>query len=335
MNIDRRKLLIGFILVDAVVVSLILLYVLNRPNAGVANTASGERVRIQLNWVPEPEFGGFYAALQDGLYAQEGIDVEIIKGAAGTPAPQMASSGQVECAIASADQMLTLNEKGGDLTAVFSVFETSPMGIMVKADAPWTSLEELWKSDATVAVEAGLPYLKYLSKKIPDSKVRIVPTGAGLAGFERGAVQGQQCFVTAEPVQMELKKVPVRVFSLAASGYDPYAVLVVTKASWLAEHREVAAKLVRALREGWTRYLADPAKYNVAIAKLNPAMSVEAMNIAAEKQRDLVAPPGTGAHEIGSMSSERWTTLATQLQELGTISKQPASIDAVFWNAPK
>ena len=205
MNIDRRKLLIGFILVDAVVVSLILLYVLNRPNAGVANTASGERVRIQLNWVPEPEFGGFYAALQDGLYAQEGIEVEIIKGAAGTPAPQMASSGQVEFAIASADQMLTLNEKGGDLTAVFSVFETSPMGIMVKADAPWTSLEELWKSDATVAVEAGLPYLKYLSKKVPDSKVRIVPTGAGLAGFERGAVQGQQCFVTAEPVQMELK----------------------------------------------------------------------------------------------------------------------------------
>jgi NitT/TauT family transport system substrate-binding protein len=301
----------------------------------VANTASGERVRIQLNWVPEPEFGGFYAALQDGLFAQEGLEVEIIKGAAGTPAPQMASSGQVECAIASADQMLTLNEKGGDLTALFSVFETSPMGIMVKADAPWTSLEELWKSDATVAVEAGLPYLKYLSKKIPDSKVRIVPTGAGLAGFERGAVQGQQCFVTAEPVQMELKKVPVRVFSLAASGYDPYAVLVVTKTSWLAEHREAATKLVRALREGWTRYLADPAKYNVEISKLNPAMSVEAMNIAAEKQRELVAPTGAGARTIGSMTSERWTTLSAQLQELGTISKQPASIDAVFWNAPK
>jgi NitT/TauT family transport system substrate-binding protein len=184
-------------------------------------------------------------------------------------------------------------------------------------------------------VEAGLPYLKYLSKKIPDSKVRIVPTGAGLAGFERGAVQGQQCFVTAEPVQMELKKVPVRVFSLAASGYDPYAVLVVTKTSWLAEHREAATKLVRALREGWTRYLADPAKYNVEISKLNPAMSVEAMNIAAEKQRELVAPTGAGARTIGSMTSERWNTLAAQLQELGTISKQPASIDAVFWNAPK
>ena len=335
MNIDRRKLLIGFVIVDALVVTLVLAYMLNRPKEGVSDSAGLEKVRLQLNWVPEPEFGGFYAALQDGLYAKEGLDVEIIKGGAGTPAPQMASSGQVEYAIASADQMLTLNEKGGDLTAVFSVFDTSPMGIMVKADAPWNSLEELWASEATVAVEAGLPYLKYLGKKIANSKVRIVPTGAGLAAFERGAVQGQQCFITAEPVQMELKNIPVRVFSLAASGYDPYAVLVVTKSSWLAEHREAATKLVRALREGWTRYLADPAKYNVAIAKLNPAMSVEAMDIAAKKQRDLVAPSGTGAHEVGSMSSERWSTLAAQLQELGMISKQPVSIDAVFWNAPK
>jgi len=68
---------------------------------------------------------------------------------------------------------------------------------------------------------------------------------------------------------------------------------------------------------------------------LNPAFSVEAMYIAAKKQRDLVAPSVTGAHEVGSMSSERWSTLAAQLQELGMISKPPVSIDAVFWNAPK
>ena len=84
---------------------------------------------------------------------------------------------------------------GGDLVAVFSIFDHSPMGIMVKADAPWKDLGELWKSDATLAVEAGLPYVKYLDRTYPGGKRKLVPSGTGLAAFERGAVQGQQCFV--------------------------------------------------------------------------------------------------------------------------------------------
>lgn len=293
------------------------------------------RLRLQLNWVPEPEFGGMYAAVQDGLFAKEGLEVELIKGTAGTPAAQMAASGSVELAIASADQVLTLNERGGGLVAIYSIFDRSPMGVMVKADAPWKSLEELWKGDATVAMESGLPYLRFLSKTFPGGKVRVVPTGTGLAAFERGAVQAQQCFVSAEPVQMELKKVPVRVFSLAESGYNPYVALVVTKYAWLAEHRDEATRLVRALREGWRRYQADPAKYNPGIARLNPAMTPEAMAIAAAKQREMVQPPGMQPASIGTMTRERWQRLAEQLVELGTIAKPPASVDALFWNAPE
>jgi hypothetical protein len=170
---------------------------------------------------------------------------------------------------------------------------------MVKADSKFNSIEDLWKSDSTVAMEAGLPYLKFLNRKYPGSKVKIVPTGTGLAAFERGAVQGQQCFISAEPVQMELKKVPVRVFSLAVSGYDPYVELVVTKRSWLEAHRAEAAKFVNALREGWIRYQAEPAKYNPGIAKLNPAMSLEAMDMAARKQHDMVMLPGSAPADVG------------------------------------
>jgi NitT/TauT family transport system substrate-binding protein len=161
----------------------------------------------------------------------------------------------------------------------------------------------------------------------------MVPTGSGLAAFERGSVQAQQCFVTAEPVQLELRKVPVRVFSLAEGGYDPYTVTIATSESFLQKDRAACAAFVRALREGWRSYLKEPSKYNPAIAKLNPAMSVEAMDLAARKQHDLVAPR-TG-DEVGAMTRERWKVLADQLKELGTIKELPPVIDAVFWNAPK
>ena len=47
------------------------------------------RIRLQLNWVPEPEFGGIYAAQFDGLYRDAGLEVEIIKDPGGAAVPQM------------------------------------------------------------------------------------------------------------------------------------------------------------------------------------------------------------------------------------------------------
>lgn len=306
------------------------------PSGDAAGSGGALRpVRLQLNWVPEPEFGGIYAALQDGLFAEEGLAVEVIKGSAGTPAAQMAASGQVEFAVVSGDQVLQLREKGGNLVSIFAIFHTSPMGVMVRADAPYADIGQLWASDATVAMEAGLPFVRYLNQRFPGGRVRLVPSGTGLAAFERGQVQAQQCFISAEPVQMELKGIPVRVFSLAEGGYDPYTVTVAAGKSFFDGHREACAALVRALREGWRRYLADPGRYNAGIAALNPAMTVAAMDIAARKQHDLVAPRTGGADEVGWMERERWERLADQLVELGSIKEPPAVIDDVFWNAPR
>ena len=54
------------------------------PDAG-SSSAGGEapalrKVRLALNWYPEPEFGGFYAAQLSGLYREAGFDVEILPG---------------------------------------------------------------------------------------------------------------------------------------------------------------------------------------------------------------------------------------------------------------
>ena len=62
------------------------------------------RVTVQLNWFPEPEFGGFYAAKERGIFEQAGFDVELIKGGADVPAPQLVASGNVDFAVVSAPQ---------------------------------------------------------------------------------------------------------------------------------------------------------------------------------------------------------------------------------------
>jgi NitT/TauT family transport system substrate-binding protein len=60
--------------------------------AAAALTACGkssQKIRLALNWKPEPDFGGFYAA----PYQKYGLDVEILPGGAGAPTMQMVGAG--------------------------------------------------------------------------------------------------------------------------------------------------------------------------------------------------------------------------------------------------
>ena len=53
------------------------------------NAPSNQRIRLALNWYPEPEFGGFYEAVRAGHYASAGFDVEIIPGGPGAPSLEL------------------------------------------------------------------------------------------------------------------------------------------------------------------------------------------------------------------------------------------------------
>ncbi|MBX3355529.1 MAG: ABC transporter substrate-binding protein [Phycisphaeraceae bacterium] len=299
-----------------------------RRSGSDAGSSERTRVTLQLNWVPEPEFGGIYAAQAIGAFDARGLEVEIIKGGAGTATPQLIASGACDFGVVSADQILQIREQGGDLVAIYAIFQQSPVGIMVHEANPITSIRELWTSRSTVAVEPGLPYVAYLNRRYGEGGVTLVPYGGALALFARDPAFAQQCFISAEPVQMQLQGVPVRVLPVAESGYDPYTAVIAVRRSTLERRPEVVEKMVDALREAWRAYLDDPARFNPAIAALNPAMSLEAMNIAAEREHPLIETEWTREHGLGSMDPERWRELAAQMRELGLIrgTYEPATL---------
>ena len=287
-----------------------------------AEVASAQRIRLQLNWVPEPEFGGIYAALQDGLYRDAGLDVEVIKGSAQVPSAQLVAQGACETAIVSGDEILTLRRKGGSLTGIFAIFQRNPTGFLLHQSNPIRTIEELWRSDSTVALDPGLPFVKILDAKYGGERLKRVPATGALATFLATPGFVQQCFISAEPVEVRLRGVDARVLGLE-SVYNPYTAVIAAHGPWLAANRDAAMRFVRATSEGWSRYQRDPQRYNPGIAAQNPAMSLEAMNVAAEIQRDLVE-----ASPIGRMSADRWSELGRQLQAIGAIPD--ASADGAF-----
>lgn len=288
--------------------------------------AGGARVKLVLNWVPEPEFGGFYAAQGNGAFERAGLDVEIVPGGAGVPVVQMVGTGQVDFGIAGGDEVITARTRGADVIPLFAVYQTLPLGIMAHASRGAKGIGDLLSS-GTLAIEPGAPYVAFLKKKYAFDKVAVVPYDGGVARFVLDEKLAQQCYITSEPIAAKRKGASPKVFLVADEGYNPYATVLITRRSVWKEKPEMVRAMVRAVREGWRAYLDDPGPANAVMGKLNTTMDAETFRDAAAAQKPLIEDAQT--KKLGQMTRERWETLGRQLLDLGVIDKVPP-VDEYF-----
>ena len=278
------------------------------------------KVRLALNWKPDPQFGGFYAA----TYQAHGLDVDILPGGAGTPTIQMVGAGSAEFGVVSADELVVARAQGNDVVALFAVFQNNPQGIMVHASRKLTGLADLLKSGGTLGLQRGLPYARLLEKKYGFDKVKIVPSpGGDISVFLADKNFAQQCFIMSEPLTATHKGADVQVFPVSDAGYNPYTTVVATSGDLLRKNPEQAKAIVAAVREGWRAYLDNPQPTNQRMNQLNPSMAPEAFAEVAETQKSFIETDDTRRNGLGGMTKQRWETLVAQLKELGDIQKAP------------
>lgn len=289
--------------------------------------AQAKEIRLALNWKPEPQFGGFYAAQFNNLFKDAGLDVKILEGGSGTPTTQMIAAGSTDYAIISADELVISHARGSkDIVALFATYQTNPQAIMVHTERKYTKLEDLLKDDkATLLWQSGLPYAQYLLKKFAPVKVKQAPYSGGVGSFLADKKIAQQCFVTSEPLTVRKQGGDIQTFLVADADYNPYTTVLVTQRSRLEKNKDEVLKLVRAIRKGWQEYLADPKPTNEKMQKMNPSMDLETFAKSAEAQAALIQTTETKEKGLGFMSDERWNKLSGQLFDLKVIKSKPHS----------
>lgn len=84
-------------------------------------------VKLQLQWLPQAQFAGYYVALDQGYFEEEGFDDVEIVPSGGDIVPQDALvAGDVDFAIAWVPKVLgTLEASGAELTDIAQVFQKS------------------------------------------------------------------------------------------------------------------------------------------------------------------------------------------------------------------
>jgi NitT/TauT family transport system substrate-binding protein len=96
-----------------------------KPEAPAA--ASADKVTLQLKWVPQAQFAGYYAAAAKGYYKQFGLDVTLKPGGPDITPEQVVASGQAQFGIDWLPSLLATRDQGGDLVNIAQVFNKSGM----------------------------------------------------------------------------------------------------------------------------------------------------------------------------------------------------------------
>jgi NitT/TauT family transport system substrate-binding protein len=95
-------------------------------DAGGGDQASGPvKVKLQLQWVTQAQFAGYFAALDQGYFSDEGLDVEILEGGVDIVPQTVLAQGQADFAVAWVPKALASREQGAQITDVAQVFARS------------------------------------------------------------------------------------------------------------------------------------------------------------------------------------------------------------------
>lgn len=280
-----------------------------------------KHVELQLNWFPEAEHGGFYAALVHGYFQEEGLDVTIRPGGPNVPVILEVADGRTQFAVCNADQILQARAQDADVVAVLAAMQDSPRCILVHKETGITQFDQL--KDLKLAIGSGRAFAEYLKKKVPLENVQLVPYGGSLAPFLADKRFAQQGYIFSEPFVAEQQGAEVNCLMLSDLGFNNYASLLFTNGKLIKDDPELIAKMVRATRRGWQKYLEDPEETNRRIHEENPEMGLDILAYGAKELRPLCLPAGMSSpDDFGGMSLKRWQTLADQMIEAGVLEPE-------------
>ncbi|HEX2099603.1 MAG TPA: ABC transporter substrate-binding protein [Candidatus Synoicihabitans sp.] len=293
------------------------------PKSGAPGTAGAPprtAIRLQTDWYPQAEHGGFYQALAKGFYAEAGLDVTILPGGPGPRTPQKVIGGAADIAMYRSDDIIVHAATGLPFVFLAAFMQHDPQAILVHDSSPVRTFADL--DGKSVMAIPGSNWIQYLQQRY-DISFRLVPLNWGIAQFLADKTFIQQCFITNEPYYVRQQGAQPRTLLIAGSGYDPYRGLFTTQRFW-RENREAVRAFVAASLRGWEDFMTgDPTPAKKLIAARNEQMTDEFMDysIAAMRDHELVHGDPARGERLGLITRERLEAQVRLLVELKILTE--------------
>jgi NitT/TauT family transport system substrate-binding protein len=104
--------------------------------ATASSAMANDPIKLQIKWVTQSQFAGYYVAKSKGFYADEGLDVTILPGGPTTPVPAVMAANGADVAVDWAAEALIAREKGIQMVNIAQPFKKAGLELICPKDGP-------------------------------------------------------------------------------------------------------------------------------------------------------------------------------------------------------
>ncbi len=312
--------------------------------AGVATRASAApkqtkltNVTLQLKWVPQAQFAGYYAASLLGFYKKAGLNVTLKNGGPNIIPEQVVASGQAQFGVDWLPSLLSARDKGTDLVNIAQVFARSGMTQLTWKSSGINTIAKM--RDKKVANWLGgnqYELFAALTKNGMDPNhnkgVTIVQQPFDMNLFLQHKVDSASAMTYNELAQVLESKNPktgklytladLNVIKMQDVGTGMLEDGLFSTGKWLSSkaNQAVAVKFIAASLQGWI-YCRDHVATCVNLTlKEGPTLPKGHQTWQMNELNKLIWPNASG---IGLMGTADFARTAKIAQQFGVISKAP------------
>lgn len=284
-------------------------------------------VTVQLRWSHQAQFAGFYAADQNGYYADEGLKVTFLEGGPKVDLHQPVLNGTAQFGVAGAETLLVARANGEPLRAIATIFRHSPLVFVAPADSGICRPQDFVGQIINVPEPGQVVFHAMMAHVgIPPNQYTEVNLGSNLPPSFTGQVQVLTVYLINQVIRLRQAGETLNIIYPDDYGIHFYADTIFTTDTLIATRPDLVQGFLRATLRGWRYAVENPDKIGLMVQTYNPQADP-----ALESAKMVASIPliNTGLEPIGWMTPEVWAGMEQTLREQGVLT-QPVSIEQVY-----
>lgn len=303
--------------------------------AGVTGAAAqAEDLSLQLNWKAGGDHAPIYYALQQGWYADAGVDLEVRQGSGSGAAAKALDVGQAELAIIDTPTALQFLGKGSKMKGIFVAYNDNAAGIYWKKSSGINGVQDLkGKKIGAPAFDAArqmwVPISQAIGLQSDDVEwVNLQPT-AKVAALQSGSIDATTHFYSVHFIYEDIFGDDLGYALLRDEGMNNYSLAYWASDDTLDGKADAVDAMVKVTQKAFAFCLENPTP---CASALSEAVSLKLSD--AERQFEYAARvmPGVGnTLAIGQWDGDRLTADYKVVQEaygLGDLDTSTAFTNA-------
>ncbi|HEX3278285.1 MAG TPA: ABC transporter substrate-binding protein [Thermoleophilaceae bacterium] len=302
----------------------------------VLEPSGSKQVTLMLDYFPNADHAGIYAAQAGGDFEQAGLDVKIRQPADPSVPIKQVAAGQVDVAISYEPELLRARDQGLNVVAIGALVRKPLTSIISLPEAKIRKPADLrGKTVGTAGIDYQSAYLQTIldEANVPRDSVKERNVGFSLTPAlltgKVDAVLG--AFWNYEGVDLKLRGKRPRIIRMEQAGVPTYDELVlVANKDALARDSGKLRAFIGAISRGVRALRDDPDQALEGLLKANPDLDPKLQRASVEVTLPLFLPPK--GKPFGWQDPAEWDAFGAWMQQKNLL-KNPPDVPASFDNS--